>query len=138
MDDEAGESFNPAAFTLLGRGGAVGVILGSMRGEMAVRDVNEKTAIYHTLYQLNAAFAAIVGHCDTLQQAGALALKYKRLFQGFTQEVQAEINLQILESMDNVEMADWARFGRVREKWEKYLRGPEPKQKKRRDVGKVG
>jgi hypothetical protein len=95
-----------------------------------MKNVTEKTAIYHTLYQLNAAFAAIVGHCDTLQQAGALTPKYKRLFQGFAQEVQAELNLEVLVAMDSVEMADWARFGRVREKWEKYLRGPEPKQKK--------
>jgi hypothetical protein len=92
--------------------------------------VTEKTAIYHTLYQLNAAFAAIVGYCDTLQQAGALTPKYKRLFQGFAQEVQAELNLEVLAAMDSVEMVDWARFGRVRDKWEKYLRGPEPKQKK--------
>jgi len=59
--------------------------------------LTEKTAIYHTLYQLNAAFAAIVGHCDALQQAGALTPKYKRLFQGFAQEVQAELNLEVLE-----------------------------------------
>jgi hypothetical protein len=92
--------------------------------------VTEKTAMYHTLYQLNAAFAAIVGHCETLQQAGALAPKYKRLFQGFTQEVQAEMNVEILQFMDGIETEDWRRFGKVRDKWEKYLRGAEPKRKK--------
>ena len=97
-----------------------------------VSDVTAKTAIYHTLYQLNVAFVAIVGHCDALQKAGALTPKYQRLFQAFAQEVQAELNLEVLEAMDSVEMADWARFGRVREKWEKYLRGPEPKKKARR------
>jgi hypothetical protein len=130
MDDEAGESFNPAAFTLLGRGGAVGVILGSMRGEMAVRDVNEKTAIYHTMYELNSAFAAIVGHCDTLQQTRVLSYRYARLFQGFAQELQAEMNVEILQFMDGIETEDWRRFGKVRDKWEKYLRGSEPKRKK--------
>ncbi|HEY5030048.1 MAG TPA: hypothetical protein VIK39_16695 [Candidatus Angelobacter sp.] len=61
---------------------------------MAVLNVTEKSKIYHALYQLNAAFAAIVGHCDALQQAGVLTPKYTHLFQGFTQEVQAEINLK--------------------------------------------
>ena len=94
-------------------------------------DVNRKVEIYRRLYELNAAFAAIVGHCDGLQQAGALTPKYKRLFQGFSQEVQAELNLEVLEAMDKVEQSDWGRFGRVREKWEKYLRGAESKRKKR-------
>jgi hypothetical protein len=96
---------------------------------MATLDVIQKSAIYHSLAQLNSSFAAIVGTLDTLQQAGAITAKYKRLFQGFTQEVQAEVNLEILEALDKAEMADWARFGRVREKWEKYLRGPESKKK---------
>jgi hypothetical protein len=37
-------------------------------------------------------------------------------------KVQGELNLEILEHMDRIEMEDWARGGRVREKWEKYLR----------------
>lgn len=96
---------------------------------MATPDVTQKSAIYHSLAQLNSSFAAIVGTLDTLQQAGAITAKYKRLFQGFAQEIQAEFNLEVLEGMDSIEMADWARFGKVRAKWEKYLRGPEPKRK---------
>jgi hypothetical protein len=40
--------------------------------------------------------------------------------------VQGELNLEILEYLDGIEMEDWARGGKVREKWEKYLRD-EPK-----------
>jgi hypothetical protein len=90
---------------------------------MAVLDVTEKARVYETLSSLNLAFAGIVQNLQTMQQSGTLTPKYTRLFQGFTQEVQAEINLEVLEAMDRVEMDDWARFGRVREKWEKYLRG---------------
>jgi hypothetical protein len=89
---------------------------------MAAPDAAQKTEIYHALYQLNSAFAAIVGHCEALQKAGVLTPKYTHLFQGFTQEVQAEINLKLLEFMDSIESEDWVRFGKVREKWEKYLR----------------
>src|SRR5207302_3261907 len=60
--------------------------------------------------------------CVSLEQAGALSQKAKNRFQAFTVEIQAELNFEILEHMDGIEMEDWARGGRVREKWEKYLR----------------
>jgi hypothetical protein len=90
-------------------------------------DVTEKTAIYHTLYQLNSAFAAIVGLCQTLQQSGVFSSQYARLFQGFAQELQAEINVEILEIMDGIETEDWRRFGKVRDRREKFLKGPKAK-----------
>lgn len=49
---------------------------------MAALDATQKAEIYHTLYQLNSAFAAIVGHCDALRRAGALTPKYTHLFHG--------------------------------------------------------
>jgi hypothetical protein len=77
------------------------------------------------------AFAAIVGHCDTLQQTGLFKSKAAKLFSSFTQELQAEINQEFLEDLHQLELDDWSRHGKVREKWEKYLRGPEPKRKKK-------
>jgi hypothetical protein len=44
-------------------------------------------------------------------------------------KVQGELNLKILEHMDRIEMEDWARGGRVREKWEKYLRDESSRKK---------
>src|SRR5262245_45520028 len=96
----------------------------------------EKAQIYETLSSMNKAFAGIVAHIESFRQAGAIAPKYARLFQGFTQEVQAEVNLEVLEGMDSIEMRDWARFGRVRERWEKYLRfesDSKPKSRKRKN-----
>jgi hypothetical protein len=89
------------------------------------RDVTQKAEIYHTLYEINAAFAAIVVHCQTLQQVGVLSHKYTHRFQSFTQELQSEVNGELLENLDHIEERDWARFGKVRDKWEKYLRGPQ-------------
>ena len=94
---------------------------------MAVLDVTQKTQIYHTLYRLNHSFAAIVGYCQTLQETGLLKPKLTRLFQAFTQELQGEINSDALIVLHGREEHDWARFGKVRDKWEKYLRGPAPK-----------
>ena len=48
-----------------------------------------------------------------LEQAGVLTSKYKRRFQAFTVDVQAELNLEILEHMDGIESEDWSRGGRV-------------------------
>jgi hypothetical protein len=96
-------------------------------------DITEKARIYHTLAQISSSFSSIIRYCADLEQAGALAPKAKNRFQAFTVEVQAELNLEVLEHMDGIEMDDWARGGRVRQKWEKYLRDePEPSGKKKK------
>jgi hypothetical protein len=96
---------------------------------MAVPDVTQKAEIYETLSNLNTAFAGIVQHLQKLQQTGLFRSKAAKLFPSFTQELQAEINQEFLEDLHQLELDDWGRYGKVRQKWEKYLRGPEPKQK---------
>src|SRR6476646_8103579 len=90
-----------------------------------MKKVTEKTEIYHALYQLNAAFAAIVVHCDTLQQTGLFKPKSAKLFSGLTQELQAEINQEFLEDLHQLELDDWNRFGKVRDARDKELRDPD-------------
>jgi hypothetical protein len=96
---------------------------------MAAPDVIEKTGIYETLSSLNLAFAGIVQHLHALQKTGLFKTKAAKLLPSFVQELQAECNQEFLETLHQLELDDWGRYGRVREKWEKYLRGPEPKQK---------
>src|SRR3954462_10174762 len=98
---------------------------------MAAPDVTQKAEIYETLSSLNIAFAGIVQHLQTLQKTGLFKSKAAKLLPSFTQELQAECNQEFLETLHQLELDDWGRFGRVREKWEKYLRGPEPKRKGR-------
>jgi len=90
-------------------------------------DLTEKARIYHALAQMSSSFSSIIRYCADLEQAGALTPKAKNRFQAFTVEVQGELNLEVLEHMERIEMEDWARGGKVREKWEKYLQN-EPKQ----------
>jgi hypothetical protein len=92
---------------------------------MAALEVTKKLHIYHTLYRLNLSFSNIVSHCRTLQEDGILTAKSSRLFQGFTQELQAEINQQLLEIMHSTELDDWGRFGKIRQAEEKRLRDPD-------------
>lgn len=86
-------------------------------------DVTEKARIYHILAQMSSSFSSIIRYCEDLESAGALTPKYKRLFQAFTVEVQGELNLEVLDHMESIESEDWAKGGKVRAQWEKYLQG---------------
>ena len=92
---------------------------------MATIDVTQKSQIYHTLSELNTAFAAIVGHCYTLQQTGLFKSKAAKLFASFTQELQAEMNQEFLEILHSTELEDWNRYGKVRQAREKELADPD-------------
>jgi len=92
---------------------------------MAAIEVTKKLLIYHTLYRLNLSFSNIVSRCCTLQEAGVFTAKSTRLFQGYAQELQAEINQELLGTMHDTELADWGRFGKVRQDEEKRLRDPD-------------
>ena len=92
---------------------------------MAAIDVTKKLLIYHTLYRFNLSFSNIVTHCHTLQEAGVFTPKSTRLFQGYAQELQAEMNQELLETMHQTELDDWGRFGKIRQAEEKRLRDPD-------------
>ncbi len=92
---------------------------------MAATDVTKKLLIYHTLYRLNLSFSNIVTHCRTLQETGVFTSKDFRLFQGYVQELQAEMNQELLDTMHTTELDDWGRFGKIREAEEKRLRDPD-------------
>jgi hypothetical protein len=92
---------------------------------MAALEVTKKLLIYHTLYRLNVSFSNIVTHCRTLQEAGILKSKDSRLYQGLAQELQSDINEALLDPMHQIELDDWARFGKVSEAREKRLRDPD-------------
>jgi len=92
---------------------------------LAALDANRKAEIYHTLSKLNLSFSNIVAHCHTLQEAGVFNAKSTRLFQGYAQELQAEMNQELLETMHSIELDDWGRFGKIRQAEEKRLRDPD-------------
>ena len=92
---------------------------------MAALDVTKKLHIYHTLYRLNLSFSNIVAYCRTLQEVGALTSKDGRLFQGYAQELQAEMNQELLDTMHAAELDDWSRFGKIRQAEEKRTRDPD-------------
>jgi hypothetical protein len=91
---------------------------------MAVSDVTEKVQIYETLSGLNTAFAGILQHLQMLQKTGLSNSKVAKLFPSFALELQAEFNQEFLESLHQLELDDWGRYGKARNKYEKHLRDP--------------
>jgi hypothetical protein len=96
-----------------------------MGGAMAVLDVTQKTEIYETLSSLNMAFAGIVQHLQTLDRTGLFRSKVAKLFPSFALELQAEFNQEFLEHLHQLELDDWGRYGKARDKYEKHLRDPD-------------
>jgi len=92
---------------------------------MAAIDVTKKLLVYHTLYRLNLSFSNIITHCRTLKEAGFFTAKSTRLFQGYAQELQAEMNEELLDTMHETELADWNRFGKIRQARDKELSDPD-------------
>jgi hypothetical protein len=92
---------------------------------MAALDGIQKADVYETLSGLNLAFAGIIQHLQTLQRTGLFKSKMAKLFPGFALELQAEFNQEFLEHLHQLELDDWGRYGKVRQRWEKYLRDPD-------------
>ena len=92
---------------------------------MAAIDVTQKADIYETLSSLNLAFAGIVQHLQTLQRTGLFKSKAAKLFPSFALELQAEFNQEFLEDLHQLELDEWGRYGKVRQRWEKELRDPD-------------
>ncbi len=92
---------------------------------MADLDVTKKLHVYHALYRLNLSFAAIVRRCRALEQFHILQRKFLRMYQGFAQELQAEINEDLLDSLHDIELEDRNRFGKVRHAREKEISDPD-------------
>jgi len=92
---------------------------------MAAIDFTGKAGIYETLSSLNTAFSEVVRHLHTLRQTGLFKSKVAKLFPGFAQELQAEFNQEFLSELHDLELEDWAEYGKARQRWEKHLRDPD-------------
>jgi hypothetical protein len=92
---------------------------------MLRNSADEKAEIYETISSMNRAFAGIVQHLQTLQQTGLFKSKTAKLFPSFTQELQAEFNQEFLEDLHQLELDDWNRYGKARQRWEKEVRDPD-------------
>lgn len=91
----------------------------------------ERQDVYRLMFLLNRSFHFIFQRLDELAQTGICTSRDLKEMRGLTQEVQLEINTGVLNSLESVEMNDWAQFGKVRIALERRLRGPEPKRRRK-------
>jgi DNA-binding Lrp family transcriptional regulator len=96
-----------------------------MISKMAAIEVTKKLLIYHILYRLNLSLSNVVTRIRELRDAGIFSAHSTKLFQGYTQELQAEINQELLEVMHAIELEDWGQFGKIRQAEEKHLQDPD-------------
>jgi hypothetical protein len=92
---------------------------------MRQNNADEKAEIYETLSSMNRAFAGIVQHLRTLHETGLFKSKASKLLPNFVQELQAECNQEFLEPLEAIELEDWNRYGKARQRWEKEVRDPD-------------
>ena len=109
---------------------------------MPERDASAKLRTYFTIYRLNLSFANIVANCRALGESGILSPKFTRLYQSNAQELQAEINEDVVAIMNEIELRDMHRFGKVRLAREKELRDPDDvfihAEERRRELARQG
>ena len=92
---------------------------------MLRNNADEKAEIYEVLSSMNRAFAGIVQSLQTLHETGLFTSKAAKLFPSFALELQAEFNQEFLENLHQLELDDWGRYGKARDKYEKHLRDPD-------------
>jgi hypothetical protein len=85
---------------------------------------SQKLRIYQTLYSLNQAFEQVLADLQSFQEFPFLNRDFLRHFQVIIEETRCWANFEIAEVMHSREQHDWARFGRLRQRWEKRYADP--------------
>ena len=83
----------------------------------------EKWHVYDTLARINRAFHNLHFHLRNLEQTKPFHTRRIREYQGFSRELQAQINDELLEDLSRLEHQDAFRYGQIRAARERYLKG---------------
>lgn len=85
---------------------------------------SQKLRVYETLHSLNQGFERVLTDLRSLQEFQFLSREFLRHFQIVIEETRSWANFEIAEVMHSREQHDWARFGRLRQRWEKRYADP--------------
>jgi hypothetical protein len=85
---------------------------------------SQKLRVYETLHSLNQDFERVLSDFLRLQELPFLRREFLNHFQVVMEETRAWANFEITEAMHQREQDDWARFGRLRHRWEKRYTDP--------------
>ena len=82
---------------------------------MAAHDFKpaQKPHVYDLLARLNASFARLTRNLSELENVGIFEIYTMRRLYHMTEELQADSNYHLLETLQDVEERDWSRYGRA-------------------------
>lgn len=86
---------------------------------------SEKLRVYETLHSLNEGFENVLGDLVRLQEFPFFRREFLRHFQVMVEETRAWANFDLVEVMHGREQDAWAKFGRLRRRWEKRYADPD-------------
>jgi len=85
---------------------------------------SQKLRVYETLHSLNQDFERVLTDLKSFQEFPFLSRDFLRHFQIVIEEIRSCANFEIADVMHSREQHDWARYGRLRQRWEKRYADP--------------
>jgi hypothetical protein len=102
---------------------------------------SQKLRVYESLHSLNQAFERVLTDLPSLQEFPFFRREFLKHFQVVIEETRCWANFEIAEVMHSREQHDWAKFGRLRQRWEKRYADPNDvlieAQKRKRELRKA-
>jgi hypothetical protein len=93
---------------------------------MAVKQIN-KLRVYHSLFQINRAFLAIIHHVREIEYSGMFSIYKMGVLRDYARELQAEISHDVVDRMHEIEDSEMYRWEKTRIAREKYLDPDRPR-----------
>jgi hypothetical protein len=82
-----------------------------------------KLRTYETVHHLNRAFELVRMNLERLDKLG-FDRRYMREYRVMSEELRADVNHRLIETLQDREEKDWAHFGRLARRRERRLRDP--------------
>ncbi len=94
-------------------------------GSPAQGSSSTKLRVYECLFLLNQSLQQVLRVLQRLEKCPGLRPALIRSYQVKLEEVRSEANYELTEILSELELRDWAKFGRKRRAWEKWLEDPD-------------
>lgn len=81
-----------------------------------------KTRVYELVFRLNRGFSITLANLEELEQSGLFRRDYLRAYRNLAEELRAGANRLLTGKLRDHEEQEWARFGRLKVKWERRFK----------------